>query len=39
LQLIIGFVLIFAAVFICETKLNFLKRKGKSEEVLTNENT
>jgi len=39
LRLIIGFVLIFAAVFICETKLSFLKRKGKSEEALTNENT
>jgi len=39
LQLIIGFVLIFAAVFICETKLNFLKRKGKREIDLTNENT
>ena len=39
LQQIIGFVLIFAAVFICETKLNFLKRKGKREIDLTNENT
>ncbi len=39
LKLIIGFVMIFTAVFISETKLSFLKRSGKNKEALTNENT
>lgn len=32
LKLYIGFLLIFSAVIICETKLNFLKRKKPGEE-------